>query len=141
MGSFGQSDSNSGSGNFGSMQIHLPGQTVFAFNRFNDGSVADLGIGNSNIGLGSDWSMASNADSYQVRTLKVFTNAQAPATTSTSSTTTSSTTTTSTTTIQTSSPTNKPTITPLTPPPVTAQPTNEPTPKVSYMIPLLSLVM
>ena len=115
------------------MQIHLPGQTVFAFNHFNDGSVADLGIGNSNIGLGSDWSMASNAGSYQVRTLKVFTNSQVPVTTSTPSTTTSSTT---------SSPTNKPSITPQTPPPATAQPTNEPsTPKVSYIIPLLSPVM
>jgi len=112
------------------MQIHLPGQTVFAFNRFNDGSGADLGIGNGNIGLGSDWSMASNADSYQVRTLKVFTNAQGPVTTSTSSTTTS--TTTSTTNIITSSPTNKPTITPQTPPPAPTQPTNEPTLKVSY---------
>jgi hypothetical protein len=108
------------------MQIHIPGQTVFAFNHFNDGSVADLGIGNSNIGLGSDWSMASNVGSYQVRTLKVFTNAQVPVTTSTP------TTTPSTTKIQTSSPTNKPTIT---------QSTNEPTPKVSYMIPLLSLVI
>jgi hypothetical protein len=115
------------------MQIHIPGQTVFAFNRFNDGSVADLGIGNSNIGLGSDWSMASNAGSYQVRTLKVFTNTQGPVTTSTP--------TTSPTKIQTSSPTKKPTIIPQTPPPATPQPTNEPTPKVSYMIPLLSLVM
>lgn len=74
-GKFDQNDAMRGSGNFGSMQIHVKGiQTVFAFNRFNDGNVADLGIGNSNIGLGSDWSLATNADKYQVRVLKVFTN-------------------------------------------------------------------
>lgn len=75
-GIFDQHDVNSGSGNFGSMQIHLPGKTVFAFNRFNDGNVADLGIGNSAIGLGTDWSLASNADGYEVKTMKVFTNVQ-----------------------------------------------------------------
>ena len=112
------------------MQIHIPGQTVFAFNHFNDGSVADIGLGNSDMGLGSDWSMASNADSYQVRTLKVFTNAQGPVTTSTPSTAPPSTT--SPTKIQTSSPTKKPTIIPQTPPPATPQPTNEPTRKVRY---------
>ncbi|KAL7429896.1 LOW QUALITY PROTEIN: hypothetical protein ACHAXM_001911 [Skeletonema potamos] len=63
------------------------------------------------VGFGSDWSLAANAESYLVRTLKVFTNAQTPVT-STSSTSVSSTTatTTSTTTmIQTSSPTPAPT--------------------------------
>ena len=86
-GSFDTNDANTLSGNFGSMQIHLQlGRTVFAFNHFNDGRVADLGIGNSGgIGFGSDWSLAENANSYQGRTLKVFTNAQSP-TTSTSST-------------------------------------------------------
>jgi len=91
-GSFDTNDANTFSGNFGSMQIHLPlGRTVFAFNHFNDGSVADLGIGNSEVGFGSDWSLAANAESYLVRTLKVFTNAQTPVT-STSSTSVSSTT-------------------------------------------------
>ena len=78
-GSFDQNDAPSGGGRFGSMQIHVEGgQTIFAFNRFNGGNVADLGIGNSNVGLGSDWSLATNADSYQVRVLKVFTDSQLP---------------------------------------------------------------
>jgi len=67
-------------GTFGSMQVHVNGGgnyigTVFAFNRFNDGAVADLGIGNkpdSVFGLGPDWSLASNANSYGVRKLSVF---------------------------------------------------------------------
>jgi hypothetical protein len=150
-GSFDTNDANTYGGNFGSMQIHLSlGRTVFAFNHFNDGSVADLGIGNSGgIGFGSDWSLAENADSYQVRTLKVFTNAQSP-TTSTSSTlastttvqaTTTSATTTTATVLQTRSPTpapsnastDQPTPLPLavsTPPPSenpTKQPTHNPT--------------
>lgn len=86
-GGFDGNDSNSMSGNFGSMQIHLQEKTVFAFNRFNDGHVADLGIGNSNVGLGTDWSLAENANSYEVKTLKVFTNVQGTGTTSTTTTT------------------------------------------------------
>ena len=74
------------------MQIHLPGKTVFAFNRFNDGNVADLGIGNSDVGLGTDWSLAENANSYEVKTLKVFTNVEGTGTTTTTSTTTATTT-------------------------------------------------
>lgn len=68
------------SGSFGSMQIHINGGgtyvgTVFAFNRFNDGAVSDLGIGNkpgSVFGLGPDWSLAQNANSYSVRNMKVY---------------------------------------------------------------------
>jgi hypothetical protein len=87
-GKFDHNDYNTGIGNFGSMQIHVQGsqaQTVFAFNRFNDGNVADLGIGNSAIGLGSDWSLASNSDKYQVRVLKVFTNSKSTSSLSPSS--------------------------------------------------------
>ena len=67
-------------GSFGSMQVHINGGgnyvgTVFAFNRFNDGAVSDLGIGNmpSTVGgLGPDWSLAQNAASYSVRKMKVY---------------------------------------------------------------------
>ena len=67
-------------GNFGSMQVHVNGGgsyvgTVFAFNRFNDGSIADLGIGNKpgNVsGLGPDWSFAQNSITYSSRKLKIF---------------------------------------------------------------------
>merc|ERR1712127_247838 len=67
-------------GSFGSMQVHINGGgsyvgTVFAFNRFNDGAVSDLGIGNKPGtvgGLGPDWSLAQNAGSYSVRKMKVY---------------------------------------------------------------------
>lgn len=76
-GTFDSGDTNSGSGNFGSMQVHVHGGgtgytgTVFAFNRFNDGEVADLGIGDGPTSF-TDWSIASNANAYDVRKLKVF---------------------------------------------------------------------
>jgi hypothetical protein len=67
-------------GTFGSMQVHVNGGgsyigTIFAFNRFNDGAVADLGIGNkpSNVsGLGPDWSFTSNAHLYGTKRLRVY---------------------------------------------------------------------
>jgi hypothetical protein len=67
-------------GSFGSMQIHINGGgsyfgTVFAFNHFNDGVISDLGIGNKpgNVGgLGPDWSLSQNANSYSVRKMKVY---------------------------------------------------------------------
>jgi len=62
------------------MQVHINGGgnyvgTVFAFNRFNDGYVSDLGIGSkpgSVSGLGPDWSYTQNANSYSVRNMKVY---------------------------------------------------------------------
>jgi len=45
--------------------------TIFAFNHFNDGVVADLGIGNASSSI-KDWSVASNANVYSTRRLKVF---------------------------------------------------------------------
>ena len=65
-----------GNGSFGSMQVHVNNGgsyrgTVFAFNNFNNGYVADLGIGNR-AGPTSDWSLAGNANTYSVRKLKVF---------------------------------------------------------------------
>lgn len=64
-------------GLFGSMQVHVNGGgsytgTVFAFNRFNEGQIADLGIGNSLSSSFPDWSLAQNAHTYGVRNLKVF---------------------------------------------------------------------
>lgn len=65
-----------GNGSFGSMQVHVNSGgnyqgTIFAFNRFNDGFKADLGIGNAPSNI-LDWSLAGNAGSYSVRKLKVF---------------------------------------------------------------------
>ena len=59
------------------MQIHINGGgdfagTVFAFNHFNDGSVADLGIGNQVGGFGPDWTLAQNANAYSARKMKVY---------------------------------------------------------------------
>jgi len=69
-------------GSFGSMQVHINGGssykgTVFAFNRFNDGFPADLGIGNhktgdSQYGLGPDWSLAMNSEQFTVRKLRIY---------------------------------------------------------------------
>jgi hypothetical protein len=58
------------------MQVHVNSNgnyqgTIFAFNRFNDGNVADLGIGNAPSFL-RDWSLAGNAGVYSTRRLKVF---------------------------------------------------------------------
>jgi len=61
-------------GQYGSMQIHLDSerQVLFAFNNWNRGLPADLGIGN---GIGndhSDWTFIGNTPSYTVKTLQVF---------------------------------------------------------------------
>lgn len=76
-------DSPASTGNFGSMQVHAqnpsdpsgPRQTIFAFNRFNKGHVADLGIGsNPDPNYPPDWTFAGNADSYTTRKLQVYVN-------------------------------------------------------------------
>jgi len=63
-------------GSFGSMQVHVNGGgghrgTVFAFNRFNDGAVADLGISNNPNGQ-PDWSLSSTANIWNNRKLRVY---------------------------------------------------------------------
>ena len=63
------------SGNYGSMQIHNAAarQTILAFNRWGGTAgtgYADLGIGNG--GSNPDWTFASNANTYVVKTLQVF---------------------------------------------------------------------
>jgi hypothetical protein len=75
-GTFDFGDTAGNDGFYGSMQVHINGGgsytgTVFAFNRFNDGAVADLGIGNKPTGF-PDWSVSNNANMYGVRNLKVF---------------------------------------------------------------------
>lgn len=72
-------DQNSGSGTYGSMQIHNHGaaQTVFAYNRWGiGGGDSDLGIGNDpNTGRANynpDWTFATNAATYATRRMLVL---------------------------------------------------------------------
>jgi sialate O-acetylesterase len=58
---------------YGSMQVgnSEARQTIFAFNNWKSGGGADLGIGNGS-GDNPDWTFASNAASYSVRSLRVL---------------------------------------------------------------------
>ncbi len=61
-------------GCYGSMQVHNygAGQTVFAYNRWdNTFFIEDLGIGNSPSGH-PDWTFQANAGDYNVRTMDIF---------------------------------------------------------------------
>ncbi len=66
-------DDRSGGGSYGSFQVHdFENETVlFAFNRFNDGARADVGIGNR-ANSHPDYTFASNANQYRFRRLVVF---------------------------------------------------------------------
>lgn len=75
---FDYDDTRDGSGNYGSMQIHNfdAQQTILAYNRWNDGSVSDLGIGNQPTG-NPDWTFAADqqpvgADDYTLKNLYVL---------------------------------------------------------------------
>ena len=60
---------------YGSMQVHNygAGQTLFAYNRWNNPSSADdLGIGNSPGHNDRDWTFKRNASDYSVRTLDIL---------------------------------------------------------------------
>ncbi|WP_254509590.1 autotransporter-associated beta strand repeat-containing protein [Anatilimnocola floriformis] len=72
-------------GGHGSMQIHnydtdgagpgITGQTLFAFNNWNDSTLnaAALGIGNDpNPAHGSDWTFAANVGTYQIKNIAVL---------------------------------------------------------------------
>ncbi len=62
------------SGAYGSMQVHDAGsgQTIFAFNNWNDDGVdSDLGLGTRGAGE-PDWTGAANADDFTVRRLYVL---------------------------------------------------------------------
>ncbi|TWT67285.1 sialate O-acetylesterase [Allorhodopirellula solitaria] len=69
---FGDSPSDPVNG-YGSMQVHHFGakQTLFAINKWNAGSEADLGIGNSD-GETRDWTFTGNADTYSSKRLRVY---------------------------------------------------------------------
>ncbi len=66
-------DTRSATGDYGSMQVHLPGekQTVFAINHWNQGSSADIGIGNSP-GNTLDWTFTGNGEEYVTKRLRVL---------------------------------------------------------------------
>jgi hypothetical protein len=71
---FGDSASSTDPVGYGSMQVHnwAAGQTIFAFNDWNDStSVCDLGIGNYS-GTYPDWTFAGNATSYSSKILQVY---------------------------------------------------------------------
>jgi len=58
---------------YGSMQVHNygAGQTIFAWNGWDQAGSEDLGIGNS-VGVNSDWTLANNAAAYSARTLSIY---------------------------------------------------------------------
>ena len=58
---------------YGSMQVHNyeARQTLFALNHWNEGSRADLGIGNQPQG-NPDWTFAANAGTYKTKRLRVL---------------------------------------------------------------------
>ena len=67
-------DSSSGEPNgYGCMQVHdaKRGVTVFAYNHFNGGGTADIGIGTNAEGH-PDWTFAGNANEYKARRLTVL---------------------------------------------------------------------
>jgi len=57
----------------GSMQIHnyVNRQTLFAFNNWAGGKIADLGLGNSS-GSASDWTFSENAGSYKIKKIRML---------------------------------------------------------------------
>lgn len=77
---FGDGGAGTGTG-YGSMQIHnfdidgagsgTAGQTLFAFNNWNAGSNADLGIGNRPTS-DTDWTFAGNAGSYSIKNMAIL---------------------------------------------------------------------
>ena len=66
-------DARSQAGDYGSMQVHLPGeqQTVFAINHWTVGKDADIGIGNSK-GRTLDWTFTKSSSDYVTKRLRVF---------------------------------------------------------------------
>jgi len=66
-------DFGTGTGGYGSMQVHNAGrgEVLFAFNNFNNGNVPCLGIGNRTESH-PDWTFANNAGGYTVRKLYAF---------------------------------------------------------------------
>ena len=69
-------DARGGTDCYGSMQLHIGTNTVFAWNRWSNGVQAagtDIGFGNQVGGSGQpDWTFATNAGTYAKRRLEVF---------------------------------------------------------------------
>jgi hypothetical protein len=61
-------------GTYASMQIHNHGvpQTLFAFNRWGDSGIEDIGIGNATTGTNPDWTFVANAPTWNVKRLYVL---------------------------------------------------------------------
>jgi hypothetical protein len=72
-GSYDFGDSPSDSGTYGSMQINNygAGQTIIAYNNFNNGAVADVGLGNQLSG-NPDWTFAENAGNFTIKNIEVL---------------------------------------------------------------------
>ena len=70
---FGDDNSGQSGSCYGSMQLHNygAGQTLFAYNRWDQGGSSDLGIGNSPAGH-PDWTFRFNAEAYAVRTMNIL---------------------------------------------------------------------
>jgi len=78
---FGDGGASTGAGH-GSMQVHNhgAGQTVFAYNNWNNGG-GELGIGNrTGTNVAPDWTFAGNAGSYATKQLYVFVRRTTPPT-------------------------------------------------------------
>jgi len=56
------------------MQVHnaKSGATVFAYNRFADDRVSDLGIGSNKGNEHTDWTFMNNAGEYRSRRLTIL---------------------------------------------------------------------
>ena len=70
---FGDSANSADGPGYGSMQIHnfKEKQTIFAYNHFDAGPNADIGLG-SNPGLHPDWTFSSSGRKYSKALLRVF---------------------------------------------------------------------
>jgi sialate O-acetylesterase len=66
-------DQPASSGDYGCMQVHNHDakQTLFAFNKWNSGSSADLGIGNQPSG-NPDWTFSGSAGRYKMKRMRVL---------------------------------------------------------------------
>lgn len=73
-------DAPTGSGDYGSFQVHdsAAGQTLLAYNHWGAaaGTAADIGIGSQPSGQ-PDWTFAANADAWSARRLEVYVRSQA----------------------------------------------------------------
>jgi len=63
---------------YGSMQVHNwgEGQTLLAWNRWDQPGIDDVGIGNSSTSTLPDWTFAYNAGDYSIKNLEVWVSGQ-----------------------------------------------------------------